>query len=144
MIKVGNKSLWIFGGTLSIIMAIVGAILPILPVTPFLILAAYCYGRGSDRFSRWMMDRPWIGGYIRAYREFRGIPLKQKILAIILIWLTIGLTIWTVGLDWRLELMLAGIAASVTLQLTLLKTWRPTSPVQIEFKPSFERIETKT
>ena len=105
------------GGTLSLVLGMLGLILPILPTTPFLLLAAYCYGRGSDRFLHWLMDRSWVGGYIRSYREGRGIPLKQKALTILLLWLTIGSTAWFAISQWWLKLILFGIAVGVTIHL---------------------------
>lgn len=143
MEKVSKKSLWIIGGTLSLVLGMLGLILPILPTTPFLLLAAYCYGRGSDRFLHWLMDRSWVGGYIRSYREGRGIPLKQKVLTILLLWLTIGFTIWSTGMIWWLKVVLCVVAAGVTLHLIKIKTWRPEPPVLIEFVSSIEPVETE-
>ena len=125
MYRVNRKSLWVIGGTLSIVMGVVGLILPILPTTPFLLLAAYCYGRGSERFYDWLMNRTWVGGYIRNYREGQGIPLKQKVLIILLLWLTMGFTILYVGTYWWFKLVLATVGFGVTLHIIKIKTWRP-------------------
>jgi len=71
-------------------LAVLGLFLPVLPTTPFLLLAAVCYARSSERFYHWLMTNRWFGEYIRNYREGRGIPLKQKVLTISLLWVTIG------------------------------------------------------
>ena len=59
-------------GSLSIGLAFLGIFLPLLPTTPFLLLAAACYLRSSDRFYHWLIYHKWFGNYIRNYREGRG------------------------------------------------------------------------
>ena len=68
-----KKYLWILGGTVCVALGILGIFLPILPTTPFLLLAAYCYTRGSARLYNRLLNRSWLGGYIRNYREGLGI-----------------------------------------------------------------------
>jgi uncharacterized membrane protein YbaN (DUF454 family) len=77
-------------GTLFLIIGCVGIILPLLPTTPFLLLAAVCYARSSERWYRWILTNRWFGGYIRNWHEGRGIPMKTKILSIAFLILTIG------------------------------------------------------
>ena len=60
-------------------LGIAGIFLPLLPTTPFLLLAAACYVRSSPRLYRWLMNHRWTGEYIRDYREKRGLPLRTKI-----------------------------------------------------------------
>lgn len=119
------RTLLILAGTLCVILALIGILLPILPTTPFLLLAAVCYARSSDRFYDWLMNNAIFGTYIRNYREGRGIPLKQKVITIGLLWLSIGYAAWQVAPQWWLKLVLVGIAAGVTLHLVRTKTWRP-------------------
>ena len=144
MYKVNRKSVWIVGGTLSLVMGLVGLILPILPTTPFLLLAAYCYGRGSDRFYGWLMNRTWVGGYIRSYRAGQGLPLKHKILTILLLWLTIGFTILYVEIYWWLKLVLVAIASGVTLHIMRIKTWRPEPHSPEEIALSIKPVNKET
>ena len=77
-------------GTLSLVIGGVGIILPILPTTPFLLLAAVCYARSSERWYRWLLYNRWFGSYIRNWHEGRGIPMKTKILSILFLTLTMG------------------------------------------------------
>lgn len=119
-----RKQIWIIAGTVSLGLGIVGIFIPILPTTPLFLLAAYCYMRGSQRFYQWLVYRSWVGGYIRSYREGRGIPLKQKILTIALLWLSIGYAIGFVAEAWWLRLLLAGIATGVTIHLVKIKIRR--------------------
>jgi len=62
-----HKHLLVIGGSISLGLGILGIFFPVLPTTPFLLLAAFCYGRGSTRFYHWLVDRSWVGGYIRDY-----------------------------------------------------------------------------
>jgi hypothetical protein len=74
------------------------------------------------------MTNRWFGEYIRNYREGRGIPLKQKVLTIALLWVTIGYAAGFVVPQWWLRLILVGIASGVTIHLIRTKTYRPEAP----------------
>ena len=77
-------------GTLSLVIGGIGIILPLLPTTPFLLLAAVCYAKSSKRWYRWLIYNRWSGEYIRNWHEGRGIPMKTKALSILFLILTIG------------------------------------------------------
>jgi uncharacterized membrane protein YbaN (DUF454 family) len=117
-----TRTLLILCGTLCVALGIVGMFLPVLPTTPLLLLAAICYARSSGRFYHWLMTNRWCGDYIRNYREGRGIPLKQKVLIILLLWLTISYAAWFVVSLWWLKLILFGIAIAVTIHVVGIKT----------------------
>lgn len=123
--KALTRTLLIVGGTLCVALGILGMFLPVLPTTPFLLLAAVCYGRSSKRFYDWLMTNRWCGAYIRNYREGRGITLRQKTLTISLLWLTIGYTVWFVLSLWWVRLILLGVAGGVTFHLIRMKTLKP-------------------
>ena len=124
------KSLLIVCGTLCVALGVLGMLLPVLPTTPFLLLAAFCYAHGSKRFYHRLTTNRWFGEYIRNYREGRGIPSKQKIFTILLLWLTIGsTTLFAVSL-WWLRLVLLGIAIGVTIHLARVKTYKPAAPLR--------------
>jgi len=82
----------VIAGTLLVGIAILGIFLPLLPTTPFLLLAAACYARSSTKLYNWLLNNKYFGEYIRNYRERKGIPLKVKIVSISLLILTIGYT----------------------------------------------------
>jgi len=63
-------------GTISTALGILGIFVPILPTTPFLLLAAACYSRSSQRFYDWLLNNKYFGNYIRNYLEKKGIPLR--------------------------------------------------------------------
>lgn len=83
------SALLFFAGTLSLTLGAIGIFLPILPTTPFLLLAAACYLRSSERMHKWLLGNRWFGEYIRNYQEGRGIPLKTKMAAMTVLWITI-------------------------------------------------------
>jgi uncharacterized membrane protein YbaN (DUF454 family) len=132
-----TKTLLIACGMLFTALGILGVFLPVLPTTPFLLLAAGCFARSSERFYRWLLTNRWCSRYIRNYREGRGIPLKQKVLAISLLWLTIGYAAWFVVSPWWAKLILLGVAVGVTIHLMRIKTYKP------EARAAAETAETK-
>ena len=111
-------------GTLFVGLGLVGIFLPVLPTTPFLLLAAVCYARSSQRFYDWLLNNRWFGEYIRNYREGKGVHLRHKVSALVLLWGTIGaaVLVW-VHNGWVRALLLV-IAVGVTIHLVQLKTLR--------------------
>ena len=109
-------------GTLCVALGVLGIFVPVLPTTPFLLLAAICYGRSSERFYHWLLNNRWFGEYIKNYREGRGIPLREKTLTLIALWLTIGFTTLRVVSAWWGQLILLGVAVGVTIHLVRIKT----------------------
>jgi uncharacterized protein len=69
-------------GLIFIAIGFVGAFLPLLPTTPFLILAATCFARSSPRLENWLLSHPRFGPALRAWREHGAIPLRAKLLAL--------------------------------------------------------------
>jgi len=84
------KALWISLGSLFVALAAVGVALPGIPTTPFLILAAACYIRSSQKLYDWLISNKTFGPYLKDYREGKGIPKKAKMLAISMIILFVG------------------------------------------------------
>ncbi|HPG40027.1 MAG TPA: YbaN family protein [bacterium] len=112
-------------GTLFVALGSLGLFLPVLPTTPFLLLAAACYARGSVRLYNWLLTNRWFGHYIRNYREGKGISLRHKVTALLLLWVGIGSTVCFFIHYWWLKVMLLIIAAAVTLHIVRIKTYRP-------------------
>jgi uncharacterized membrane protein YbaN (DUF454 family) len=119
------RALLILAGTLCVALGILGIVLPVLPTTPFLLLAAVCYARSSRRFYHWLMTNRWFGRYVRRYQEGKGIPVKLKVLAILLLWLVSGYAIWFVATLWWVRLILCIVAIGVTIHLMAIKTSKP-------------------
>jgi uncharacterized membrane protein YbaN (DUF454 family) len=116
-----KRRLLIGAGTLSTGLGIIGIFVPILPTTPFLLLAAACYMRSSERFYQWLINNRVFGSYVRNYIEGRGMPVKLKIFIIFLLWLTIGLSI-TIGVqNTVIRIVLICVAIGVTAHICLIK-----------------------
>lgn len=118
------RALLVAGGTVSVALGVLGIVLPLLPTTPFLLLAAFCYARSSPRLLEWLLSNRWFGEYIRNYREGRGIPLREKLFTLSLLWLTIAVTVVFALDTWPLRLVLLAIAAGVTIHVARVKTLR--------------------
>jgi uncharacterized membrane protein YbaN (DUF454 family) len=110
-------------GWLSVVLGVIGIFLPVLPTTPFLLLAAACFARSSPRFYHWLVDHPRLGPWIRGYLDGEGIPLKGKVYAIGLMWVSIGFSCWLVPMIWAQGLMLVS-AVLVTVYILRQKTLR--------------------
>ncbi len=121
MRTIAKRRLLIGAGTLSTGLGIIGVFVPILPTTPFLLLAAACYMRSSERFYQWLLNNRIFGAYVRNYIEGRGMPIRIKIFTILLLWLTIGLTITFGVQNIVIRIVLICIAIGVTTHIGLIK-----------------------
>ncbi len=88
-----KKLLLITAGTICVGLGIIGLVLPVVPTSPFLLLAAACYARSSKRFYNRLLANPIFGPPIRQWREDRSIPARAKWLAIAMILLTFSVTV---------------------------------------------------
>ena len=87
-------------GFISVILGVVGAILPVLPTTPFLILAAICFSYSSEKFFNKIITNKYFGKNVKDYLEGRGIPMRAKIAAVSVLWISIGLSAWFIQVLW--------------------------------------------
>lgn len=94
-------------GTLFLLLGIIGIFTPILPTTPFLLLATACYARSSRRFYNYLLNHPSFGPLIIEWRTYRSIPRRIKLVAIVTMVLTFGSSIFFFIKDGRLQLALA-------------------------------------
>ena len=117
-----QRWLLIIIGLIAVGVGTIGIFVPLLPTTPFYLLAAACFFRSSDRLYRWLIGNKWCGPYIRNYREHRAIPRHAKIVALILLWGTIGHAVLALLDQLWLRILLVTIAAGVTIYLLSLKT----------------------
>ncbi len=131
-----RKAFLIFLGTLCVALGVLGMFLPLLPTTVFLLMAAYCYSRSSERFHNWLLNNRWCGAYIRNYKSGRGISLRQKVSTILILWASIGSSIFIIGAGFWLTLLLAGIASGVTIHILWLKTFRAEEVIPETAAPS--------
>ncbi len=131
-----KKALLIISGFVSLGLGVVGIVVPLLPTTPFLLLAAACFLRSSDRLYNWMLNHRMFGKYLRNYYHHRAIPLKIKIIAITLIWMSIGGSVIFLVKFWPARVILLLIAILVSLHIARMRT------LTKEMVAKFQRINT--
>ncbi len=117
----GIRYLLLALGWLSVALGVIGIFVPVLPTTPFLLLAAACFVRSSKRFYIWLVTHPRLGPWIRDYLDGQGIPLKGKVYALTLMWASIALSCYLVPQPWARAFMLTS-AALVSLYILKQKT----------------------
>jgi uncharacterized protein len=116
-----KRKLLIGAGTLSTGLGIIGIVIPVLPTTPFLLLAAACYMRSSERFYRWLINNRIFGAYVRNYVEGRGMPLRVKVFTVLLLWLTIGLSMAFATQNLVIRVVLICVAVGVSTHIALIR-----------------------
>lgn len=127
------KILLIVAGTISLALGAIGIVLPVLPTTPFLLLAAACYYRSSKRMHRWLLNNKWFGEYIRNYKEGKGLTLKTKITALAMLWVTIEVSavfmlnrLLPEQLVLPMQLIMIAVAIAVSAHILKLPTFKKT------------------
>lgn len=86
----------IASGTICLVLGLVGIIVPLLPTTPLLLLAAYCYGKSSKHLYDWLIKNRLLGKYILQFQKDGGIPLRTKIVVVTILWISAIYTIFFV------------------------------------------------
>lgn len=118
-----KKILLIVAGTFFIGIGIIGIFIPILPTTPFILIAATLYARSSQKFYKWIINNKVFGRYIKNYREGKGIPLIIKISTIALLWITIGCSALFAVEILFIRIIMVLIALGVTVHIACIKTF---------------------
>ena len=112
----------IFAGSVFLALGIIGIFLPLLPTTPFLLIAAACYARSSQKFYNWLINNKLLGKYIRNYRDGNGMPLNAKMSTISLLWITIGCSALFAVDALFVRIVLILIATGVTIYVLSVRT----------------------
>jgi uncharacterized protein len=124
----------ISAGMICVGLGAIGIILPGLPTTPFLLLAAYCFARSSEHFHGWLLNHRWFGSYVRNFEEGRGMTRRAKAATLLIMWLSFGVTIvFFVPVLWG-QVGMVLMAATVSIYILRLPTPEPTP----ESAPQFE------
>jgi len=117
-----KKEMWrgvlIVMGWLAVLLGALGVVLPLLPTTPFLLLAAWCFSQSSPRFHHWLLHRSWFGSYLRHWQAHRALPPKTKWKAMAFTALSIGISLFFIRILW-LRVLLA-----VMMLVLLAIIWR--------------------
>lgn len=111
-----SRPLWVAAGSVSLALGAVGVILPLLPATPFVLLSALCYAKGSRRLHDWLTSHPRFGPGIDAWRQHRAITPSAKRTALAAIALALAVSL-AAGLSPAIlalqALLMAGVATFI-------------------------------
>lgn len=119
-----RKTLYNLAGIIALGLGILGIFLPVLPTTPFILLAAFCFSRGSERMHRWLLAQPVFGRLIRDWNEYRAIEPRAKKIATVMIVVGFSLLIAFVKVNLWVRSILVSIGVTV---LAFIWT-RPSGP----------------
>ncbi|OHS77230.1 YbaN family protein [Staphylococcus sp. HMSC74F04] len=109
-------------GLIFTALGIAGTVLPLLPTTPFLLVAVFCFARSSDRFYNWLINQKIYKEYVENFYLHRGYTLQQKIKILISLYIVIGFSIYMVDvLAVRIGLIIMVIIQTAVL-FTFVKT----------------------
>lgn len=127
------RALLFIAGTTCVVIGAIGIVFPGLPTTPFLLAAAACYYKSSERMHRWLLNNRWFGEYIRNYTEGKGLTKKTKITALTVLWATISLStvfmmhrLLPANLVLPLQLVMIAVAVAVSIHILRLPTFKKT------------------
>ncbi len=109
-------------GVLAVLLGIIGIFLPLLPTTPFLLLAAACFARSNEHMHQWLLSHGVFGEYLRNYEAGRGIPARAKALALVMMWSSLAYAMWRYD-HGLLRVLLAAVGTGVSIYLLRLPTF---------------------
>lgn len=122
----GSRGPWrvvlLISGTVFLAVGAAGVVIPILPTTPFLIVAAWCYARSSQRCYRWLTGNRVFGRHLCDYLQGRGVPARVKAVTLGFLWVVMGVSAAFFTDRLWLRILLGVIALAVTVHVLLIKT----------------------
>lgn len=121
LVKSIKKYILIFLGSLSLTLGIIGVFFPVLPTTPFLLLASLCYVKSSDRLYKWLINHKLLGEYIYNYMTYRAIKRKVKTRALVFLWISLVISMLITS-SLHLKIFLCIVGVGVSIHLFSLKT----------------------
>ncbi|MBN2777050.1 MAG: YbaN family protein [Bacteroidales bacterium] len=119
------KIIYIILGSLAVILGVFGIIVPGLPTTPFLLLAAWFFFRSNDKLYKLLINNKFLGKYICRYEKRKAITLKTKIYSIALMWLMISLSVVFLisSFSARIVVIIVGLIGTIVMGF-VIKTYR--------------------
>lgn len=115
-------------GSAAVIMGAAGLVLPLVPATPFFLLAAWCFVRSSPQHYEWLLSHRWFGPLILAYREKRGLSPQHKVGVLAMLWLVLSVSAVLCPI-WWVRVFLGLVGVGVTAHILLMRTARRREPV---------------
>jgi uncharacterized protein len=121
-----KKPLYIVIGSILVTLGTIGIFIPLLPTTIFLILASYFFMKGSPELNERLLNNKYLGHYIKNYRDNKGMPLKSKIISIVMLWISILISGYFLTESNVLRGILLVVAIGVTIYISSLKNIQTT------------------
>ncbi len=121
MPKKTKRFLYTAAGLLALAAGLIGIFIPVWPTTPFLLLASFCFLRGSEKLHDWLINHKVFGAYIRDYTEHRAVRKKAKIGTLVFLWASLILSIILVK-PLYVDLILVAVGIAVSIHILTLKT----------------------
>lgn len=117
------KKIYILSASLCVVLGVIGIFIPIMPTTPFLLLAIFLYMRSSIGGVKMILRNKYLSPYVYSYLSKKGMPARILIRTLSLLWLTLSVAaIWaTENLYVRIFLLLVGVSVTVHLSMKLKK-----------------------
>ena len=119
-----KKGLFITFGVISVVLGAIGIVTPVLPTTPFLLLAMYLFSRSSPKMHRLLQENRVFGKYLSNYFNNKPIPIRQKLISIFFLWLGLGTTFYFADLQRWVITLLIFIGITVSLHIATLGKFR--------------------
>ena len=120
-----KKILLISMGMVCLVLGGVGLAIPILPTTPFVLLAAGCFASGSERLYQWLLQTKYFGEFIENYHTKTGVKRATKVRALVFLYIMMAISCWLVPI-WHVRLLLLVITIAVTIHIFMIKTRKQT------------------
>ena len=121
MFKTAKKYIFIVLGSLCVALGAVGLFIPVLPTTPFLLLAVFFYLRSSKKLYRRLVQHRVFGAYIYNYINYRAVLKSTKVFAEVFLWSGLAVSMILIG-SWYIRALLFIVGAAVTIHILSLKT----------------------
>jgi hypothetical protein len=129
-----KRRLFVVAGSIALAIGIIGIIVPVLPTTPFLLVAAFCYMRGSRQLYNRLLCNRYVGNYIKNYLEGRGMSMKMKIWTLSLLWIGIVLTAILATESLIIRIILVVVLIGVTIHIIKIKTVKNQSHINVDLE----------
>lgn len=128
-IRINNNRVlrWLLltGGFVFTAIGVLGMFLPLLPTTVFLILAAWCFARSSEKFYNWLHANRFFGKFLSNYRQGKGMTVRSKFVSLSVLFIGIGYSIIFATELLYVRILLIAIAAGVSWHILSIKTYKP-------------------
>ena len=129
----GKRICYLILGWLSLVTGIIGIFLPLLPTTPLVLLAAWCFSKSSERFHTWLLEHKFFGPIVHDWQSSDGIPRRSRNRAILFMWAGMAISMFIVSRFWAtIGLVTIGICVSIYLLRMPIRTETPKNNALLE------------